>query len=107
MRPENFVYFFTVCGFFIGMVFSILNFSAAENILLYTLEITLFFYLLVHVVLTYFVDVGNLSRTLFDKEKYEEVADFFIYEIEDRERKINSLLGVFGAMNKKHEEEAK
>jgi len=44
VKSENFIYFFTISGFFIGLAFSILNFSEPEEILFYTLEITLVFY---------------------------------------------------------------
>ncbi len=94
MRVENFVYFFTICGFFIGLVFSIINFSDPENILFYTALITLFFYLLVHAIIANFLDIKTISKHIFNKEKYEEISDYFIYEIENRERRINSLVNI-------------
>jgi len=94
LRVENFIYFFTICGFFIGLVFSIINFNEPEYILFYTGIITLFFYLLIHVVIANFLDIKTLSKNIFNKEKYEEVSDYFIYEMEVREKKINSLVSV-------------
>ncbi len=32
MRPENYVAFFTVCGFFIGLAFSIISIEEAFDI---------------------------------------------------------------------------
>ena len=94
MRIENFIYFFTICGFFIGLVFSIINFNDPMYILFYTFLITLFFYLLIHLSIASFLDIKSLSKNIFDKSKYEEVSDYFIYELENREKKINSLVNV-------------
>ncbi len=94
MRIENFIYFFTICGFFIGLVFSIINFNEPEYVLFYTAIITLFFYLLIHVAVANFLDVRILSKNIFNKVKYEEISDYFIYEMETREKKINSLVNV-------------
>jgi len=92
LRVENFIYFFTICGFFIGLVFSIINFAEPEYILFYTAIITLFFYLLIHVVIANFLDIKVLSKKFFDKERYEEVSDYFIFELETRERRMESLV---------------
>jgi hypothetical protein len=45
-----------------------------------------------------FLDIKNLSKNIFDKNKYEEVSDYFIYELENREQKINSLVNVIEKM---------
>lgn len=99
MRIENFIYFFTICGFFIGLVFSIINFNDPMYILFYTFLITLFFYLLIHLSIASFLDIKSLSKNIFDKRKYEEVSDYFIYELENREKKINSLVNVIENIN--------
>lgn len=43
MLGENFVYFFTVQGFFVGIIFGILKSFDAEGLLVYTFFITTFF----------------------------------------------------------------
>jgi len=100
LKTENFVYFFTVCGFFIGLVFSILKFSSAFDIGFYTLVITLFFYLFIHFVLTYFIQTkDDLENTIFDKKKYEYFANQQILEIEKKEDKITKLLKNINKIN--------
>ncbi len=94
MRVENFIYFFTICGFFIGLIFSIVNFNDPLYILFYTFLIMLFFYLLIHLSIAGFMDIKTLPKNIFDKSKYEEVNDYFIYELENREKKINSLVNI-------------
>jgi hypothetical protein len=88
LRAENYVYFLTVSGFFIGTVFSVLNFNNVEEILLFSIAITFFFYLFAHVALTYFVNFGSLRKLVFDKAKYEKISDFFIKDLDVREQKI-------------------
>jgi len=107
MSPNNFIYFFTVCGFFIGLIFTVLNFSLPEDILLYTAEITLFFYLFIHVVIMNFIDVRRFGSSLFNKKEYEEVSEYFVTELDGREKRMDSLLLEVDKMNKQYEEETK
>jgi len=104
IRPDNFIYFFTVCGFFIGLIFTILNFSLPEDIILYTADITLFFYLFIHVAIMNFVDIKRFGISLFDKKEYEEVSEYFISELDFREKRMDALLLEVEKMNQKYEE---
>jgi hypothetical protein len=103
IRPENFIYFFTVCGFFIGLIFSVINFMDPANILLYTAEITLFFYLFIHVVIMNFVDIKKFGTEIFNKKEYEEVSEYFISELDVREKKMDGLLLSIEKMNERYE----
>ncbi len=107
ISPNNFIYFFTVCGFFIGLIFTILNFSLPEDMLWYTAEITLFFYLFIHIAVMNFVDIKKFGVSLFNKKEYEEVSEYFIGELDSREKRMDSLLLEVEKMNKKYEEEIK
>ncbi len=60
MRPENYVAFFTVCGFFIGLTFSIISIDEAFDILIFTCFITFMFYVFVHIAIMNFIDVKKL-----------------------------------------------
>ena len=68
MRAENFIAFFTVCGFFIGATFSALKLNDPIDMLVYTFLITFFFYLLVHVVIINYLDARSSLKRRFDKE---------------------------------------
>lgn len=107
VSPNNFIYFFTVSGFFIGMIFTIINFSMPEDIILYTAEITLFFYLFIHVVIMNFVDIKKFGASLFNKKEYEEVSEYFISELDSREKRMDALLLEVEKMNIKYEQESK
>ncbi|MBE0492471.1 MAG: hypothetical protein IBX44_09515 [Sulfurospirillum sp.] len=107
MRPENFIYFFTVCGFFIGVIFSTLHFNDASDILLYTIEITLFFYLFIHIVIMNFVDVKRFGRDIFNKKEYEQISEYFIGELDVREKKMDNLLLDLEKINEQYEKNLK
>jgi len=92
LRSENFVAFFTVCGFFIGLIFSILKFNAIEDILFYSVTITLFFYLFIHVVLIFYLAVMDQQISFFNKEEFEEGCNLQIREIKQRENRIDAML---------------
>ena len=91
VKSENFIYFFTVCGFFIGLMFSILNFSEAENILFYTFEITLFFYLTIHIAVMNFFDFSRIGKLVFNKVEHENISEYFIHELDNREKIMEGL----------------
>lgn len=105
IRPENFIYFFTVCGFFIGLIFTVINFNEPEDILFYTAEITLFFYLFIHIIIMNFVDIKRFGDTLFKKKEYEDISEFFVEELDTREKVMDGLLLEVDKMNKKYEKE--
>lgn len=106
ISPNNFIYFFTVCGFFIGLIFTILNFSLPEDIILYTAEITLFFYLFIHIAIMNFVDIKRFGVSLFNKKEYEEVSEYFVSELDGREKRMDALLLEVEKMNIKYEQES-
>jgi hypothetical protein len=75
-----------------------------EDIILYTAEITLFFYLFIHVVIMNFVDIKRFGVSLFNKKEYEEVSEYFISELDTREKRMDSLLLEVEKMNIKYEQ---
>ncbi len=103
VKAENFIYFFTICGFFIGLMFSILNFSEPEEILFYTLEITLVFYLIIHVAVINFFDFDKIATFIFNKKEHENIGDYFIQELESREKVMDNLLASLDNMNQQYE----
>ncbi len=92
MRSENYVAFFTVCGFFIGLVFSIVKVDTIMDLFLYTFAITLFFHLFIHVVLVLFIKSNDIFNIPFDKQEHEELANAQVLELKEREDQITALL---------------
>ena len=90
MLGENFVYFFTVQGFFVGIVFGILKSFDAEGLLLYTFFITTFFYLFSHVIIAFYFRTIAMKAYGFPKELHEKHLDIFVKEINKREKIIDA-----------------
>jgi hypothetical protein len=97
MLGENFVYFFTVQGFFIGIVFGILKSFNAEGLLVYTFLITGFFYLFSHVIVAFYYKTTIAKNYYFPKESHEKKLDLFVIEINKREKLIDSAIKITDA----------
>lgn len=90
MLGENFVYFFTVQGFFVGIIFGILKSFDAEGLLLYTFFITTFFYLFSHIIIALYFKTITAKAYNFPKDIHEKELDIFVKEINKREKIIDS-----------------
>jgi len=102
MKSTNFVSFLTVQGFFIGFVFSILKAQNAEDILVYTLLITAFFYLFSHFVISFFIRYSPVRQEYFPKIRHEVDLDYYANEITKRETVIDSAHEFLEALEKKY-----
>ncbi len=102
MRSSNFVSFLTVQGFFIGFVFSILKAQSAEGVLVYTLLITVFFYLFSHFIISFFIRYSPLRQEYFPKMRHENDLDYYAKEISKREKVIESSYDFIEALDKKY-----
>ena len=91
MRGSNFVSFLTVQGFFLGIIFGILQSDSAENFLGYVIFITLFFYLFSHVCVGFFFQSLGVKTHAFPKKSHEHNLDFFVREINKREQFIDAF----------------
>jgi len=90
MLGENFVYFFTVQGFFVGIVFGVLKSFDAEGLLLYTFFITTFFYLFSHLIIAFYYKTIAMKTYGFPKNVHEKHLDIIVREINKRELFIDS-----------------
>ncbi|MCD6259973.1 MAG: hypothetical protein J7J31_10280 [Helicobacteraceae bacterium] len=107
MLGENFVYFFTVQGFFIGIVFGILKSFDAEGLLVYTFFITIFFYLFSHIIIALYYRTITAKAYNFPKDQHEKELDMFVKEINKREKIIDSASKITDLaikMNSEHAE---
>ena len=92
MRPENYVAFFTVCGFFIGLSFSVISVDEAFDILLSTCFITFMFYVFVHIAIMNFIELKKISGRIFNKQDYEKTSNNIINDLVIREKKMDVIL---------------
>jgi len=90
MLGENFVYFFTVQGFFVGIIFGILKSFDAESLLTYTFFITAFFYMFSHFIVALYFKTISPKAYYFPRDIHERQLDLFVKEINKREKLIDS-----------------
>jgi hypothetical protein len=89
MRGENFIYFLTVSGFFIGLFFAVLKDFSIENIVFFTILITSIFYLIALASVAFFVKYINIKNiSFFDKKEIDQVLDMQIRELQKKEENI-------------------
>ena len=97
MLGENFVHFFTVQGFFVGIIFGILKSLDAEGLLTYTFFITAFFYLFSHVIVAFYFRTTVVRTYSFTRDIYEKDLDMLVKEINKREKLIDSAVKITDA----------
>lgn len=105
MLGENFVYFFTVQGFFVGIIFGVLKSFDAEGLLIYTFFITTFFYLFSHIIIAFYFRTITARAYNFPKELHEKELDVFVKEINKREKLIDSASKITNAAIKMNSED--
>jgi hypothetical protein len=105
MLGENFVYFFTVQGFFIGIIFGILKSFDAEGLFVYTFFITIFFYLFSHVIIAFYYRTLTAKAYYFPKDLHEKELDLFVKEINKREKLIDSACKITDSVVKINSED--
>ena len=99
MLSENFIYFFTVWGFFIGIIFGLLKSIDAVGLLEYTLIITVFFYLFGHVVIGFYYRTMSVKSYYFPKKLHEKELDMFVHEIKKREQLIDRAVSMTDSLS--------
>ena len=95
MSVENFINFFIVNGFFIGLLFSILKVDNPEEIVIYTIIVTLSFYIIALFSSSLFLKFFNFKESALQKEAYDDILDHYIGEIEKREKVASSIFEFF------------
>jgi len=94
MLGENFVYFFTVQGFFVGVIFGILKSFDASGLFTYTFLITVFFYLFSHIIIALYYRTLTAHSYKFPRDSHERELDLFVKEINKREKLIDSAIKI-------------
>lgn len=85
MGSHNFVSFITVQGFMFGLAFSVLKTHSAEELLTFTILITMFFYLFAHMAVAFYLKTLSARVQGFPTDAHEKDLDLFVTEISKRE----------------------
>ncbi len=75
IKTENFIYFLTVCGFFIGLIFSVLSHIEPIHMVWSTIIITVLFYIVSLASSGFFIKNSEL------KASYTLKSDFYDYQL--------------------------
>lgn len=94
MLGENFVNFFTVQGFFVGIIFGVLKSFDANGLFIYTFFITIFFYLFSHIIIALYYTTLTVRSYHFPRDRHEKELDYYVKEINKREKLIDSAVKI-------------
>ena len=89
MREENFIAFWLVSGFFIGLLVGFWKENDPFYILLIVGLVTFFFYLLALLSVAFFVRFMEFGKIHFEKDEYERKLDAFYDQLLKREANID------------------
>jgi len=89
MSPENFIYFLTAKGFFVGLIFALTTSVEPEFVIFIAIALSAIFYMIGLAGAGFFIRYIDLRTThnLQKKEK-EDILDMFIDRLEKREQFI-------------------
>jgi len=105
MRAENFIYFSTVSGFFISIIFGIIKNFDAFNLLWIVVFLTFLFYVVSLASVSFFIKYTTFKQNIFfNKEEVETVVNSQIKELEKKE---NFIYENYKFLKKLEEEEYK
>jgi ABC-type sugar transport system permease subunit len=105
MRAENFIYFSTVSGFFISIVFGILKDFDVFHFLGFVFTITFLFYIISLASSAFFIKYSKTSKfIMFNKYDVEKIVNSQIKELEKKE---NFIYENYEFLKKLEEEELK
>lgn len=91
MRPNNYIYFFVVLGFFLGLAFAVAKFNEPEMILLWTVVATVGSYLIIVFCVSIYIKFASSDKTIFNKNNLEKKIDYFDYEFGTREKEVANI----------------
>lgn len=90
IRESNIIAFWTVFGFFIGLMVSFFKLIDPFEILSSVATVTLFFYLMAHVSVALYVRYMKFGKIRFEKDEFEKKLDFYYQQLLLREKEIDA-----------------
>jgi hypothetical protein len=90
MREENFIAFWLVFGFFIGLAVGFMSRNDPFEILSVVALSTLFFYLMAHVSVALYIRFMEFGKVHFEKEAYDRKLDYFYNQLLQREVELDA-----------------
>jgi hypothetical protein len=92
VRTQNFLGFSMSSGFFIAVIFSVINFNNPVKVVIVSLMVTFVFYMMLVVGISLFMRTYSHKQTSFKKAMYEDESNNISRLLLDRENKIDKVL---------------
>ncbi|AAP77742.1 hypothetical protein LS66_000925 [Helicobacter sp. MIT 03-1614] len=106
MKPDNYMSFSIVAGFFIGLTFSITKFDEPEFMVLWTIITTMGVYLIVAVCVSLYFWFLDFEQTRLKKSKLENNLEFYRLEFDKREKESAKIRNFIRSIESDDEEMA-
>lgn len=91
MKPNNYIYFFIVLGFFMGLAFAVAKFDEPEMILLWTVITTIGVYIIIMFFASIYIRFAGSDKLNFNKNILEKKIDYFDHEFGTREKEVANI----------------
>jgi hypothetical protein len=104
MREDNFIAFWLVFGFFVGLLVGFMSQTDPVDILSVVGVTTLFFYLMAHLSVALFVRFMEFDKVHFEKEAYDRKLDYFYNQLLQREREVDIDRGLYAGSEREEGE---
>lgn len=105
MKPDNYMSFSVVAGFFIGLALSIAKFNEPEFMVLWTIITTMGVYLIVAVCVALYFKVLDFEASRLKKSKLETNLEFYRAEFDKRERESAKIRNFIKTMEADEEQQ--
>ncbi len=104
MKPDNYMSFSIVAGFFIGLAFSISKFDEPEIMVLWTIITTMGVYLIVAVSVSLYFWFLDFERSKLKKNKLENILEDYRLEFDKREKESTKIRNFIRSIESDDEE---
>ena len=104
MKPDNYMSFSIVAGFFIGLAFSISKFDEPEIMVLWTIITTMGVYLIVAVSVSLYFWFLDFGRSKLKKNKLENILEYYRLEFDKREKESTKIRNFIRSIESDDEE---
>ncbi|TLD80765.1 hypothetical protein LS68_004580 [Helicobacter sp. MIT 05-5293] len=104
MKPDNYMSFSIVAGFFVGLAFSIAKFDEAEFVVLWTIITTMGIYLIVAVCISLYFWFLDFEDSKLKKGKLESNLEFYRLEFDKREKESAKIRNFIKSIESDDEE---
>ncbi|MFC3867655.1 hypothetical protein [Helicobacter equorum] len=105
MKPDNYMSFGIVSGFFIGLAFSIVKFEDPSFIVIWTIITTIGIYLIIAASIALYFWFLDFSRSSVKKDKLEQNLEYYRLEFDKREREVAKIRAFLKSIESDQEEE--